>query len=346
MTQHTSSGHGINPLHIVFAGSSAFAAHILEILLTEGAVSGWRVSAVLTQPDRAAGRGQQRQPSPTKKLALLRKLPVHQPVSLRRISPGELCPELAPDLLVVASYGLLLPQLWLDWARFGAINIHTSLLPRWRGAAPIERAIMAGDKCSGVCVMQMEAELDTGAVLATCECRIDAEDDAPMLEQKLITSCAPLLRKVLSETQRLGQLPDAEPQPTEGVTYAHKISKQDVHIDWQKSASDIACQVRALTARGGAQTWLPDGTRLSLFKAQAGTPNDDLPANTSAGTLLPVGKGTICVHCGDGGTIKIIRARLARGKGSLLSSADLLNGFPTMFRAGVQLQHPRQLKGA
>ena len=329
---------------LAFAGSPTFAAEMLQILLTQGAACGWQVDAVLTAPDRAAGRGQKVRHAPTKSLALSHKLPLYQPASLRDTRPMTLISDAPPpDLLIIAAYGLLLPPAWLDWARLGAINIHTSLLPRWRGAAPIERAIMAGDAQTGVCVMKMDAGLDTGAVLARAVCPIEAQDNAPRLEQKLIALCPPLFTQVLTEINRTNRLPAARPQAEEGVTYAAKLIKQDALIHWRQPAEVIDRQVRAFAGRGGAQTRLADGTGLHILEAEpadcAAAPAPEAAPTPAAGTLRPAGKGRIHIQCAPG-ILNVKRARLTRGKGSILSAADLQNGFPTDLRSGVQLQNP------
>src|SRR5690606_33051097 len=226
-------------LNIVFAGTPPFAArHLASLLETQH-----RIVAVYTQPDRAAGRGKQLQPSAVKTLALAHDLPVFQPASLKSTEEQQQLAQLQPDVMVVVAYGLLLPQAVLDIPKFGCINVHGSLLPRWRGAAPIQRALWAGDKETGVAIMQMEAGLDTGPVLLEARLPILADDTSASLYEKL----AQLGPTALCDA--LHQLPDllskAQPQNDSLATYAHKLSKEEAQLDWQRPADELERWVRA-----------------------------------------------------------------------------------------------------
>lgn len=317
---------------LAFAGSPQFAADILQGLLHQG----YRLTHVLTQPDRAAGRGKRIRPSPVKSLAQKQGAAVHQPPRLSDITPADLMLT-RPDVLVVAAYGLLVPEPWLAWPRAGALNVHASLLPRWRGAAPIERALMAGDAQTGVCIMQMEAGLDTGDILASKSCAVAAEDTAISMAAKLQEMALPLLCAVLQQCQRLGRLPAGTPQAAAGVTYAHKIAAEDRRIDWSNSAAAIARQVRALAGRAGAITALSERDDMKIL-AVSMEPNSALSgAALHPGTIVRADKSGIQVQCGCG-LLNLLQLRLNRGKGALLGYKDALHGFAHLFRTGVQLR--------
>ena len=225
-------------MKIVFAGTPEFAARALAALYE----AGHDIPLVLTQPDRPAGRGMTLQASPVKQLALSRGSEVFQPLTLKDEAAQEKLRLLAPDVMVVAAYGLILPQAVLDIPRHGCLNIHASLLPRWRGAAPIHRAILAGDAESGVCIMQMEAGLDTGPVLLSSSTPISAQDTSQTLHDKLAVQGAQL---IVSALQRL-PLP-AVAQPEAGVTYAAKLDKSEAPLDWRRPAAELDRQIRAFT---------------------------------------------------------------------------------------------------
>jgi methionyl-tRNA formyltransferase len=227
-------------MRVIFAGTPEFAARALEAI----AAAGNDVPLVLTQPDRPAGRGMAMQPSAVKKAALARGLEVFQPPTLRDEASRARIAAVGADVMVVAAYGLILPQAVLDLPRFGCINIHASLLPRWRGAAPIQRALLAGDTETGVCIMQMEAGLDTGPVLMREALPIAPDDSTGSLHDRLADLGARLAVAALS-----GLPLPAQPQPAEGVTYAHKIEKAESLIDWSRPAADIDRQVRAFSPR-------------------------------------------------------------------------------------------------
>src|SRR6266446_1308581 len=230
---------GIAPVKIVFAGTPEFAARCLEALLE----SRHRVSGVLTQPGRPAGRGLKPAAPTVKRLAASRGIEVDQPADLEDAQFQEQLKFRKPDIIVVAAYGLILPRAVLEIPRYGALNIHASLLPRWRGAAPIQRALLAGDRETGVSIMRMDAGLDTGPVLAQRNVPIAEDEDAGTLHDKLAALGADMMVMTLAELQE-GRA-RAVPQPEAGVTYARKIEKEEARLDWSRSAVELERVVRA-----------------------------------------------------------------------------------------------------
>jgi len=280
---------------------------------------------VYTQPDRPTGRGRKLRPSPVKQLALSHDIDVRQPRSLKR----ERIDEEQLDLLVVAAYGLLLPKHILDAPRFGCLNVHASLLPRWRGAAPVERAIMAGDRLTGVTIMQMDEGLDTGPMLARAEIAIDPSTTGPELEARLAEAGAALLRGCL---ERLGETV-AEPQ-VGAATYAAKLTLDDAVVDWHRAAADIVNQVRALCGRMPATCRLGDArVRILTASGEPDEPVGDGPGRAPPGTILAASKSGILVRCGEG-ALRIEQLQLDRGKGKPVTAAAALNGFPELFAVG------------
>lgn len=237
-----------DPLTIVFAGTPDFALPCLNAV----AESGHRLVGVYTQPDRPAGRGRKLKPSPVKARALELDVPVHQPETLKSDGEQGALAELSPDLMVVVAYGLILPQAVLDIPRLGCWNIHASLLPRWRGAAPIQRAIAAGDDETGLCLMQMAEGLDTGPVLACRSTPIGNEETAGELHDRLAGLGAELLGEYLALAGR-GELPEPEPQDDERATYAAKITAEEATLDWREPAINLARLVRAFNPVPGAR---------------------------------------------------------------------------------------------
>jgi len=298
-------------LKVGFAGTPEFARVALEKLIS----AGYPVPLVLTQPDRPAGRGMKLQASPVKQLALERGIPVLQPVSLKKGEEAEQALHALKtavhgqplDLLVVAAYGLILPQSVLDAPRLGCLNIHGSLLPRWRGAAPIQRCIEAGDSETGVCIMQMEAGLDTGPVRLWRALPIEQTDTATTLHDKLAVLGGDLLVESLDALQA-GTLP-LVPQPEVGVTYAEKISKQEGAIDWGRSAVELQRMLRAFDPFPGANT-LFEGQPLKCFDPEtvaiAGLTGQP-------GQVLTVDSNGIEVQCGQG-VLRIRTLQKAGGK--------------------------------
>ena len=275
-------------MQVGFAGTPAFAAHVLEALLA----AGFSVPVVLTQPDRPRGRGLKVAASPVKQLAIERLLPVMQLQSLRDVDVGTL--GLAPDVLVVSAYGLLLPPAILAWPRLGCVNVHASLLPRWRGAAPIQRALLAGDIETGVTIMQMDAGLDTGPMLHVVRVAIASRETTGTLHDKLAETGSRAIVTVLAQLARGGSVV-ATPQPAEGVTYAAKMEHADTVIDWRRSAQDIDCQVRALNPAPGAVTAFA-GDAVKVWRAEPLVKRHE----KDAGTVLAADASGLVVACGDG----------------------------------------------
>lgn len=298
-------------LNIVFAGTPAFALPALESLLR----SRHRLVAVYTQPDRPAGRGRQLQPSPVKESALRHDVPVEQPLTLRDDSAREKLAGYQPDVMVVVAYGLILPPVVLGTPRLGCINIHASLLPRWRGAAPIQRALLAGDRQTGVAIMRMEAGLDTGPIFKERVIDIGPSDTAGALHDKLAALGADALLEVLEEL--IAGTLQAHPQSEVGVTYARKIVKEEAVIDWSKPALEIDRLVRAFNPVPGAETtWR--GQQLKVWQAEpASLDGDALP-----GTVVSADGDGIVVATGSG-AMKLARVQLAGRKAT--SAADFLN---------------------
>ena len=298
------------PLDIAFAGTPEFALAALDAL----AVSPHRIVGVWTQPDRPAGRGRKLTPSPVKRRALELGLPVHQPESFKSDESKQALREARPDVMVVVAYGLILPKSVLAIPRHGCLNIHASLLPRWRGAAPIQRALLAGDAETGVCIMQMDKGLDTGAVLKEARMPINGDDTAQTLHDRLAPLGAAALIDVLT------QLPDLRPrpQPESGVTYAAKLSKEEARLDWSRPAEELARAVRGYNPWPVAYT-LSAGEPLRIWRALP------LAGGTSAapGTVLGAGKDGVDVATGRG-MLRILELQPAGGR--ILPAADYARG--------------------
>jgi methionyl-tRNA formyltransferase len=295
---------------IGFSGTPEFARMALAALLD----AGFDVPLVLTQPDRPAGRGQKLQVSPVKALALKHGIIVHQPGSLKDSASYAPLQSANLDVLVVAAYGLILPQSVLDIPRLGCLNIHASLLPRWRGAAPIQRAIEAGDRETGITIMRMVAGLDTGPLLLTERLPIAADDTATTLHDKLAVQGARLIVQALREIDHL----TPTPQSAAGVTYASKIDKMEALLDWRQPAEALARQLRAFDPFPGAVATLGDMT-IKLWRGIA-THDSGAP-----GTVLAVANEGIVVACGTGG-LRI--TELQKPGGKRLTAADFLRGMP------------------
>lgn len=308
-------------MKIIFAGTPEFARHALQAL----ADAGHELCAVLTQPDRPAGRKMLPQPSPVKTLALELGVPVLQPPTLKDPAAQQALRDLAADVMVVAAYGLILPQAVLDIPRLGAINIHASLLPRWRGAAPIQRALLAGDVETGVTIMRMEAGLDTGPMLLREALAIGPEDDTGTLHDRLAALGA---RMIVDALERLSRGPLAEqPQPVEGITYAHKIDKAESRIVWNRSASEIARAIRAFRPSPGVVARIRDN-EIKLWRARV-IAKVDAPSpessSTAPGAILSVSPEAVRVACGEGALDLL---ELQRPGGKRLPVAEFLRGFP------------------
>jgi methionyl-tRNA formyltransferase len=274
------------------------------------------VALVLTQPDRPSGRGMRPTPSAVKRLAVEHGLALEQPASLSDEEARGCIRAAGADFLVVAAYGLLLPVSVLEAARFGAINIHASLLPRWRGAAPIQRALMAGDRETGITLMRMEAGLDTGPILAQQSIDITEQDDAGTLHERLADLGARMIVESLPEVAA-GRLRPV-PQPTSGVTYARKLQKPELVIDWRRPAAQIARHIRALRPAPGATTQA-HGETLKVWAAEA------CVASGAAGQVLEADARGVLIACGENALRVTL---LQRAGGKRLGAAELLRGFP------------------
>lgn len=278
-------------MRVGFAGTPVFAATILEALLA----AGFAVPLVLTQPARPRGRGLRAEPSAVKRLAVERGLDVLEPATLKTAEAIAPLLRVPLDVLVVAAYGLILPPPVLAWPDRGAINVHASVLPRWRGAAPVQRAILAGDAETGVSIMQMEAGLDTGPVLETLRIPLGPRDTAASLTAKLAREGAAALMRVLRDFET-GRSRPALAQPSVGVTYASKVDKREALIDWAASAVAIDRAVRAFDPAPGASTTLGTET-VKLWRAE---PASAAAAGAPAGTIVEATGRGIVVACGNG----------------------------------------------
>ena len=272
-------------MRILFAGTPPFAAAALEAL----ADAGHDIVRVLTQPDRPAGRGMKLAPSAVKQAALARQLPLYQPASLKSAEAQAELAAADADVMVVAAYGLILPQAVLDLPRLGCLNIHASLLPRWRGAAPIQRAILAGDPETGITIMQMDAGLDTGAMLTKTPVPILATDTAASLHDTLAAAGARAIVAALANYPAL--VPQA--QDDREATYAAKLSKEEAQLDWRQPADTLARAVRAYNPVPGAWTLL-DGAPLKIWAVEA------VAGTGQPGALLHADAGQLIVACGEG----------------------------------------------
>jgi len=298
-------------MRIVFAGTPEFAVPSLRVAARQH-----EVVAVYTQPDRPAGRGRGLAASPVKLEAIARGIPVLQPETLRDAASQDALRRIAPDLIVVVAYGLILPRAVLGIPQYGCWNVHASLLPRWRGAAPIQRAIQAGDAGTGVCLMQMEAGLDTGPVLLARTTDIGADETGGRLHDRLAELGAQVLADGLG-LLRAGVHPVPWPQPAEGVTYAHKLDKAEARLDWNRPAAELARTVRAFDPWPVAEA-IVAGERLRIHGAVA---IDEVHA-AAPGTLLRASHDGIDIACGVGA----LRIRvLQREGGKAITAADYLN---------------------
>jgi methionyl-tRNA formyltransferase len=278
--------------------------------------AGHEVALVLTQPDRPSGRGLRPAASAVKKLAGERGLAVFQPDTLKDESALDRLAAARPDALVVAAYGLILPPRALDIAPHGALNIHASLLPRWRGAAPIQRALLAGDRETGISIMKMDAGLDTGPVLSSHPLAIADEDDAQTLHDRLAALGAVAIVGAIAEVAAGRAEP--VPQPEAGATYARKISKEEADLDWSRPGVELERAVRALRPSPGARTLLR-GETIKIWRARC-VVREGLP-----GTVLESGAAGVLIACGEGA---LLATELQRAGGTRLAAADFLRGFP------------------
>jgi methionyl-tRNA formyltransferase len=303
-------------MKLIFAGTPAFAAAALEALIN----AGHEIALVLTQPDRPAGRGMKLKPSPVKQMAQSHGLRVEQPSSLRNEAAQTMLREIAAEVMVVAAYGLILPQAVLDIPARGCLNIHASLLPRWRGAAPIQRALLADDRETGITIMQMDAGLDTGAMLSIHPLPIAADETAASLHDKLATLGADAILTTLAQLATLSP----ERQPEDGVSYASKLSKEEARIDWQQSAAEIARAIRAYNPAPGAHTLLA-GEPLKLWMAHA------IAGSGTPGVVVEASADGVLVGTGDG---LVVLSTLQAAGGKRLPAREFVAGRTL---SGVQL---------
>lgn len=313
-------------MRIIFAGTPEFAAHHLQVLLGD---SRHTVVAVYTQPDRPAGRGKRPAPSAVKQLAAAHDLPLYQPDSLNNPEQQQQLAALDADLMVVVAYGLLLPQAVLDIPRLGCINVHASLLPAWRGAAPIQRAIEAGDTESGVTIMQMEAGLDTGPALLVRSTPIDPSETAADLFGRLQTLGGSALLGAIDALEA----GTAEPQVQNHAlaSYAKKLSKAEAEIDWRRPAVEVMRKIHAFNPNPGAFTTRA-GERIKLWGAALPASTD--PLNAAPGTILAAPSGELWVACTDR-PVAVTRAQLAGKKSQ--PADELLRGHAALLAPGTLL---------
>ncbi|PTB93096.1 methionyl-tRNA formyltransferase [Marinobacter sp. B9-2] len=311
-------------MRLVFAGTPDFAATALKALIA----AGHTIVGVYSQPDRPAGRGRKLQPSPVKQVALDYEIPVFQPETLKTPEAQKQLADLNPDVMIVAAYGLILPNAVLDIPTHGCLNIHASLLPRWRGAAPIQRAIAAGDDETGITIMQMDEGLDTGAMLLKSLTAIDDSDTGGSLHDRLAELGGNAIIKALELLQK-GEL-TGEPQNDELACYASKLSKTEGHIDWATDAKAIERLVRAFNPWPGTYTDLGD-QRIRIHEARAlVTTSDGLP-----GTVVQRDREGIDIACGNG-TLRITRLQLPGSRAQSVN--DLINGGKELLMPGQELR--------
>lgn len=312
-------------MRIVFAGTPDFAATHLAAVLQSGA---HEVVAVYTQPDRPSGRGKKLAASPVKQLAEQHGIAVYQPDNFRDEHDRAALAALKPDVMLVVAYGLLLPQTVLDIPRLGCINVHASLLPRWRGAAPIQRAIEAGDSETGICIMQMEAGLDTGPVLARAVCPIVAEDTGGSLHDRLAVLGAKTLVRALDDLAAGTLTP--ETQNNALATYASKLNKEEAHLDFSHAAIELDCQIRAFNPFPVSWCALPNGERLRVWAAGVEQSDKKIPA----GTVFALDASGLRVACGAG---VLLLTELQLPNRNRMTVRELVNGHLLHLQAGDQL---------
>lgn len=300
-------------MKIIFAGTPDFAAQALIALLHH---TSHQVALVLTQPDRPAGRGMKLSPNPVKEVALLNHLPIYQPLTLRTDEAQQTLYATQADLMIVAAYGRILPPAILSIPLQGCINIHASLLPRWRGAAPIQRAIQAGDTQTGITIMQMDTGLDTGDILLTCPVPITEQDTAGSLLNKLALCGAQAIVNTLDNLPYYYK--NRQPQSTVGITYAEKLQKEEARLDWRSSAETLVKQIRAFNPFPGAYTFY-QGQIIKLWQATiveaTGRPGEILAANNN-GIIIACQSQAVCIQ------------RLQRPGSKQMEAAHFLAGFP------------------
>ena len=308
-------------LTTAFAGSPEFAKTILQHLSD----SPFAPKVVLTQPDRPKGRGRKLQANPVKTLAQELAIPVLQPNDFKSQESLDELSHFHPDVLIVAAYGLILPTTVLELPKYGCINVHASLLPRWRGAAPIERAVMAGDTQTGVGIMQMEKGLDTGPVFLEQKVAINNDSTVADLEHQLAVGGAQLLIEVLNSLPA-----QAQAQSEAGITYAAKLTPAHRRVNWHNSAAEIERQIRALAIRMPVTARLPE-VEVQLLSAQVITAD----SAAAPGTIVAARKGQFVVQCGTD-QLQVQRLRINKGKGLPMDAAAAINGFQRFLPEGAQ----------
>ena len=317
------------PLRIVFAGTPDFAAASLQAVLDHTAQNQYEVIAVYTQPDRPAGRGQKLVASPVKQLALTHDIPVYQPLNFKDEADRQALADLNADIMIVAAYGLILPKAVLDTPKLGCINVHASLLPRWRGAAPIHRAVIAGDTLTGITIMQMDVGLDTGDMLYKKECDIKPEDTSGSLHDRLAMLGGEALIEGL-EAIKSGQV-TPEKQDDSLTCYADKLTKQEGEVDWTQDASVISLRIRGLLPWPGAYTQTPAGVMKIHAAKLLNTEDQDF----ECGEITMVSKEGVVVNTGKG---SILITELQFPGGKRMAVQDALNGkFKDQLQLGKRL---------
>lgn len=309
---------------IVFAGTPEASATVLSALLA----SAHRVIGVLTQPDKSRGRGKKQTQSPVKQAAINAGVPVFQPETLQDQAIQQALHALKPDIIIVVAYGMLLPQAVLALPQYGCINVHYSLLPRWRGAAPIERAIEAGDTTTGVSIMQMDAGLDTGDVLAMASLPISPDTSSAALYEQLSVLAPKTLLATLNQLDASQQ--QAKKQVATQATYAKKLTKQEAEINWDEPAAMIVRKIQAFNPRPVARAYL-DETMIRFFSAHEAHP----APSKAAGEILRADKTGLSIMCGDG-AITITQLQLP-GK-DIKPFSELINGYATFFCVGKRFR--------
>ena len=315
-------------MKIIFAGTPTFASIILEGLIKEGL----KPSCVLTQPDRGKGRGRKVIISPVKKVAIASEIDVLQPLALKDATIQSKIEIMAPDLLVVAAYGLILPREILSTPKFGCINVHASVLPRWRGAAPIERAILAGDQTTGISIMQMEEGLDTGPVYESHSTDIIPGESVSGLEARLAFMGSDLLCKVIrnlpgSKSKQEGQF----------ATYAAKLTNEDRKIDWSHSTEMLFRQIWALSERMPVTVEI-NNQKIQILETIDRRQKLQETDPQKVGSIVDVDKSGITVKCIDG-LLSITKLKVIGGKGATLNPSSALNGFPHLFKKGAIIKN-------
>lgn len=308
-------------MRIVFAGTPEFAAASLQAIVA----AGHNVVAAYTQPDRPAGRGKKLMPSPVKAKAIEQNIPVFQPLTLKDAEAQTELAALKPDLMIVAAYGLILPKVILDIPTYGCVNIHASLLPRWRGAAPIQRAIQQGDAETGITIMQMDVGLDTGDMLLKSSIPISTTTNGGELHDQLAELGAQCILEYLEKRESL----EPEKQDDTLATYAHKLSKTEAHVDWQNDAEAIARSVRAFNP--WPVSYSETGKeRIRILEATAMNSS----STAAPGTVIEKSKNGVMIQCGQG-ALNIARLQLAGSKA--VSASDFVNGGKALLDPGTAL---------